>query len=117
MKQFIKNGEVRSLNRIVVIKDDLQYLAPTEEMVLEDGWTEYIPPTKTEQELAIERKEEELKLLLDQLASSDYKIIKCMEAFLCKEPLPYNIEELHEFRNSQRAEINNLTASNYGKDR
>lgn len=58
MKQFIKDGEIKSLKRIIVIKDDMQFLSPTEEMVLEDGWVEYVIPEPTEEELLNKAKED-----------------------------------------------------------
>ena len=52
MKQYIKNGEIKTRNQIVlrVIKEingvekQFQVINPTEEMILADGWVEYIPP-------------------------------------------------------------------------
>lgn len=43
-----------------------------------------------------------------ELASSDYKVIKCMECFLLGKELPYDINALHEERQAQRDEINNI---------
>lgn len=43
MKQYIKDGVVKTRNNIVIKKDGMQYINPTEEMVLADGWVEYIP--------------------------------------------------------------------------
>jgi len=42
------------------------------------------------------------------LQSTDYKIIKCYEAFMRQLPLPYNLEELSTQREAWRAEINQL---------
>lgn len=42
-----------------------------------------------------------------KLAYSDYKIIKCMEAMLNNEPMPYNVKELLNERNNCRKAINN----------
>jgi hypothetical protein len=42
------------------------------------------------------------------LESTDYKIIKCYEAFMRQLPLPYNLEELSAQRDAWRAEINQL---------
>lgn len=44
MKLYTKDGKVSSLNNIILIKDGMQVINPTEEQVLADGWTEYIPP-------------------------------------------------------------------------
>lgn len=46
--------EVKPANRIIIIKDGFQTINPTEEMILADGWVEYIaptPPVPTEEEL------------------------------------------------------------------
>jgi hypothetical protein len=42
------------------------------------------------------------------LYDSDYKIIKCYEAFMRQQPLAYNLEELSAQRDAWRAEINEL---------
>ena len=57
MKQYIKNGQIKTRNNIVLrvnktIEDKdgthkevtLQVFKPSEEMILADGWVEYIPP-------------------------------------------------------------------------
>lgn len=43
-----------------------------------------------------------------QLAANDYKIIKCFEAYMCNEELPYDIADLHADRQILRAQINAL---------
>lgn len=48
MKQYIKNNERKYASEIVIRKDGMQILAPTEAMILEDGWVEYIAPELTE---------------------------------------------------------------------
>jgi hypothetical protein len=50
-------------------------------------------------------KKEQTKILLQE---TDYKIIKCYEAFMRQQPLPYNLEELSAQRDTWRAEINQL---------
>ena len=42
------------------------------------------------------------------LYDSDYKIIKCYEAFMRQQTLPYNLEEISAQRDAWRAEINEL---------
>lgn len=51
MKQYTKDGVVKTRNRIVIKKDDCQIINPTEEQLLEDGWQEYVAPEVTEEEL------------------------------------------------------------------
>ena len=52
MKRYIKNDEIKYLNKIVIYKNGQQILNPTEDMLLEDGWVEYVPeihePTQKE---------------------------------------------------------------------
>jgi hypothetical protein len=50
-------------------------------------------------------KKEQIKILLQE---TDYKVIKCYEAFMRQQPLPYNLEELSAQRDAWRAEINQL---------
>lgn len=52
MKRYIKNGEIKTRNQIVLrvtkeingVEKQFQVIFPTEEMILADGWVEYIPP-------------------------------------------------------------------------
>lgn len=44
MKRYIKDGIIKHRNQIVIRKDGRQYINPTEEMILADGWTEYTTP-------------------------------------------------------------------------
>jgi hypothetical protein len=43
MKRYIKNGVIKTRNQIVIKKDGRQYINPTVELILADGWVEYIP--------------------------------------------------------------------------
>ena len=56
----------------------------------------------------IQKKYETLLELKVNLQNTDYKIIKCYEAFMRQLPLPYNLEELAAQRDAWRAEINQL---------
>jgi hypothetical protein len=56
----------------------------------------------------IQKKYETLLDLKVNLQNTDYKIIKCYEAFMRQQPLPYNLEELSAQRDAWRAEINQL---------
>ena len=46
MKLYIKDGVIKPANRIVIKKDGMQIFNPSEEMILTDGWVEYIPEPK-----------------------------------------------------------------------
>lgn len=45
---YIKDNVIRERHRIVIVKDGLQIINPTEEMVLADGWISYSPPAPPE---------------------------------------------------------------------
>lgn len=63
----IKNRQViKPANKIVIIKDGFQTINPTEKMILEDGWAEYIEPTyePTEEELLNQAKERMIERIL-----------------------------------------------------
>lgn len=107
---YTKDGQTISGKRITV--DGCVILNPTAEMLAENGWVEVVPPTPTEEELAQQQREQRIWELKDSLAQGDYKIIKCAEAQLTGEPMPYDIEALVAERNAMRAEINELEATN-----
>ena len=46
--------EVKPANRIIIIKDGFQTINPTEEMILADGWVEYITSTNPSEEELVE---------------------------------------------------------------
>lgn len=95
-------------NRIVVIKGDRQYINPTEAMALADGWEEYAPMvySPTEEDIARQEAMDAAEVARGFLTDTDYKVIKCMEAFLCGESLPYDINQLHAERDEKRRLIN-----------
>ena len=111
-KLYIKDGQILSAKQIVIKADGYQIINPTEEILLENGWEEYVAPeqTQTEEEIAemaARQRQDEIEHLKERLAESDYKVIKCMEAYLCGEPMPYDISLLHAERQALRNIINN----------
>lgn len=56
----------------------------------------------------ISQSEQMIIQLKQELSDSDYKIIKIMESKLLNLEIPYDYEELINFRNQKRAEINQL---------
>ena len=50
----------------------------------------------------------QIKALKEELDNTDYKVIKCYEAFLVGEAMPYNAQDLHTSRQSIRDSINSL---------
>lgn len=51
---------------------------------------------------------QKIQRLKDELTSTDYQVIKCYEASLVGETIPYNAQELHASRQSIRDNINAL---------
>lgn len=107
---YTKDGQTITGKQIEI--NGCVVLNPTAEMLAENGWVEVVPPTPTEEEIAQQQREQRVWVLKDQLAQGDYKIIKCAEAQLTGEPMPYDIEALVAERNAMRAEINELEATN-----
>lgn len=103
------NGEKTITGKRITV-DGCVILNPTKEQLQEAGWTEVVPPTPTEEDLAQQQREARIWELKDQLAQGDYKIIKCAEAQLTGEPMPYDVAILVAERNAMRAEINELEA-------
>ena len=71
-------------------------------------WTPGEVPAVEDPEPTIEEKIAALKA---ELESTDYKIIKCSEASLVGEELPYDIVALHAERQALRNQINELERS------
>lgn len=44
MKEYQKDGVIKAANRIVIHKDGQQIINPSEELILSDGWVEYVDP-------------------------------------------------------------------------
>lgn len=63
-----------------------------------------------ETEIDTETIEAQIDELKQQLSESDYKITKCYECSLVGETLPYDIQALHNERQTIRDEINRLEA-------
>lgn len=47
MKQYIKNNTIKTRQEIVVVKNGMRAINPTEEMLLADGWVEYVATPET----------------------------------------------------------------------
>jgi hypothetical protein len=103
------NGTTTISGKKIVV-DGRVILNPTKEQLQDAGWREIVPPTPTAEEIARQEREQRIWALKDALAQGDYKIIKCAEAQLTGEPMPYDIKALVAERNAMRAEINELEA-------
>ena len=67
--------------------------------------------TPTEEEMIIMQeaeRESTIAMLKEKLQAEDYKIIKCFEASIKGEAMPYDINSLIAKRDEYRAEINEL---------
>ena len=75
MKLYKKNGVIQFSDKIVIIKDDMQIFNPTEEMILEDGWVEYISsiniPTPTDEEIFERYLSDKIEEIIKYDASSE----------------------------------------------
>lgn len=103
MARYINDkGEV--YNGRYVIIEGVKYLRPSEEKLLALGYR------KVEEEVATYEPttEERTRPFKDTLASEDYKVIKCMEAYLRGLPLPYDIDVLGAARDAVRDQINKI---------
>lgn len=105
MKKYRKIIDGRTVikprNQIVVVKDGRQIINPNEDTLMADGWAVYEPVILPAEEAAPEDDR-----AISNLAEGDYKVIKCMEAYLCGEPMPYDITLLHAERQALRGKIN-----------
>lgn len=66
MKIYEKNGEVKPANQIIIRRDGMNIFCPSEEMILADGWVEYIPPTIEPQPYALSPEEIARDIVLEQ---------------------------------------------------
>lgn len=48
MKRYIKDNIIKYANNIVIKRDGMQIINPSEELILADGWVEYTPPKPEE---------------------------------------------------------------------
>ena len=103
MKRYIKEIDGKEIikysNKIIIIKNGFQIINPTEEMILEDGWVEYIEPkpeVPTEPELT---DEEKLNIAKQELIEKILEYDKSDEVNICyieieNQQLPYWVDKL-----------------------
>lgn len=58
IKQYIKHGIIKNRNQIVIRKDGMQIFNPTEDMLLADGWKDYVIPEPTIEDYRRRKKRE-----------------------------------------------------------
>lgn len=85
-----------------------QIFGAKESQIIEAGWIKYIEPTLSQEELDKMEAMHRIGELKSLLREGDYQVIKCAEANLLGEEMPYNITELFTQRDTYREEINTL---------
>ena len=86
MKRYIKDDKVKFRNEIVICRDVEQVINPTEEILLADGWHEYIVP---EAEPCMPTYEE----LVEQLIREKYSVNQELAIQRQRETKPGEFEE------------------------
>lgn len=66
MKIYEKNGEVKPANQIIIKRGGMNIFCPSEEMILADGWEEYVPPTIEPQPYALSPEEIARDIIIEQ---------------------------------------------------
>ena len=74
MDRYIKNGEIKPRNRIVIRKDGMQTINPPHEMLIEDGWQLYVIPEPTPEELLEKAKRLRRREILEYDSSEDVNV-------------------------------------------
>ena len=123
-RQYHDGNEIKT--RIITIEEQAEELSlkgwksvdllDKEQMKAPEGYIVRIIPYdagerisfRYEQERDVTKIRKEIEDLKAQLTNSDYKIIKCYEASLIGESLPYDITHLHRERQAIRDKINEI---------
>lgn len=61
MKKYIKDNRIKFRSDIIIRKNGKQIINPTEEMLLADGWEEYVTPEPTAEELLARAKANKIR--------------------------------------------------------
>ena len=90
MKQYIKDDKIKFRNEIVICKNAVQVINPTEEMILADGWQEYVVPTTEPYVPSYEER-------VEQLIREKYSINQELAILRQRETKPEEFEEYFAF--------------------
>lgn len=90
MKRYIRNNKVKFRNEIVICRNGVQVINPTEEIILSDGWREFIVP---EAEPAIPSYEERV----EQLIRKKYSINQELAIQRQRDTKPSEFEEYFSY--------------------
>ena len=109
MKQYTKNGEIKSANRIIVVIDGMQVVNPTEEQILADGWVEYVAPEPDKDEIFKAETESKVNNMVYRanVASmiNTFELTN-KEALAVKEYYPEWKEDLGEVKQGEKYQLN-----------
>ena len=94
--RYVKGNAVYNGRDIVV--GDVRIVNPTEEQLLAAGYVA--------EAIVVDEAAQRSAEALAALAEGDYRVIKCVEAYLTGEPLPYDIAALHAEREALRRQVN-----------
>lgn len=120
---YIENGYLRSrrIESEAVVASLSQEWKPVDKideqkLQCEEGYIVKIVPYdagdhisfRYEKKQDLQQIHQNIENLKNELKDGDYKVIKCYEASLTKQEMPYNIQELHSQRQLLRQKINEL---------
>lgn len=74
MKQYIKDGIILPVSRIIIYTENSQIFNPTEEMLLSDGWVEYVKPEPSADEVLENAKNSKIEDILAYDSSDEVNI-------------------------------------------
>lgn len=100
MKRYIKENKVKFENEIVICRDGVQVINPTEEMILADGWQEFVV---SESEFCMPTYEERV----EQLIREKYSINQEFAIQRQRETKPDEFEEYFTFCEECKAKAKN----------
>ena len=100
-KQGLKPVDKIDEEKMISSKEDFIVLAEAVEEAEKISWVYIEKPD-------IKGLHKKIKELQGTLASTDYRVIKCYEAHLSGEHLPYDVQNLHSLRQALRDKINSI---------
>lgn len=105
----IVDGKIIFADNVIIYNGE-QIFWPSEDILIAAGYQEYEEDESEQTEYDAEKQAliDEMNILKRQLTDEDYKIIKCSEAFMSGNELPYDLEDLITKRNNRRSRINEI---------
>ena len=100
MKRYIKNNKIKFRNEIVISRNGLQVINPSEEKLFADGWHEYVAP---ETEPNVPTYEERV----EQLIREKYSINQELAILRQRETKPGEFEEYFAYCEECKAKAKN----------